>query len=170
MNFSRRGGRHTETRRFTLHELVEEAIRLVKLTHQGSRVNCDNLCPRDLMLECDRQALFQVLVNILSNACDASAPGDQVELLAFEEAKRIRIEILDQGKGIEKEQLEYVFEPFYTTKSPGEGTGLGLAVAYKIIQDHNGSIQIDSQPGTGTRVVLELPKQAQFYHEPHPDH
>jgi signal transduction histidine kinase len=158
MNFSRRGGRQTEIQHFPLKELVDEAMRLVKLTHQGSRVSCGNLCPVGLHLACDRQALFQVLVNILTNACDASSPGDRVELLAFEKDQAIRIEVLDQGKGIDKTQLEYVFEPFYTTKSPGEGTGLGLAVAYKIMQDHNGSIQLDSEPGVGTRVILELPK------------
>ena len=170
MNFSRRGGRHTEIQRFQLKELVDEAMSLLKLTHQGSRVSCNNLCPTQLTLECDRQALFQVLVNILTNACDASSPGDQVELLAFELEENIRIEILDQGEGIDKDQLEYVFEPFYTTKSPGEGTGLGLALAYKIIQDHHGSIQLDSEPGVGTRVVVELPKNTRLSHEPHPYH
>ena len=170
MNFSRRGGEQTELQYFSLKELADEAMRLVKLTHQGSRVSCGNLCPLELHLECDRQALFQVLVNILTNACDASSPGDRVELLAFEQGTTIRIEVLDQGKGIDKTKLEYVFEPFYTTKSPGEGTGLGLAVAYKIMQDHNGSIQLDSEPGVGTRVILELPKQARLHHELHPDH
>jgi len=170
MSFSRRGGQRAEVRDFALKELADEAMRLVKLTHQGSRVSCNNLCPSDLTLECDRQALFQVLVNILTNACDASSPDDRVELLAFERDGCIRVEVLDQGKGIDKQQLEYVFEPFYTTKSPGEGTGLGLALAYKIVQDHNGSLQIDSEPGVGTRVVLELPKKARLSHESHPDH
>jgi Na+/proline symporter/signal transduction histidine kinase len=170
MSFSRRGGRHTETQRFSLHELIDEAMRLVTLTRQGSQVSGNNLCPMELSVECDRQALFQVLVNILTNACDASSPGDQVELLAFEKATSVRIEVLDQGKGIDKEHMEYVFEPFYTTKLPGEGTGLGLAVAYKIMQDLNGSIQLDSEPGTGTRVVLDLPKKTGVHHEPTLNH
>lgn len=168
MNFSRRGGGDVQT--FPLKEVADEAIRLVRLTHQGHQVTCDNLCPMELMIECDRQALFQVLVNLFSNACDASSAGDRVELLAFEQNSTIKIEILDQGKGIEKQQLNYVFEPFYTTKSPGEGTGLGLALAYKILQDHNGTIQIDSEPGVGTRVILELPKKAQLNHESDIDH
>ena len=170
MNFSRRGGFGTDIQTFPLREVVDEAVRLVKLTHQGNQVMCDNLCPMDLQIECDRQGIFQILVNLLTNACDASSAGDRVELLAFEQHDMLRIEILDQGKGIDKQQLEYVFEPFYTTKSPGEGTGLGLALAYKIVQDHHGTIKIDSEPGIGTRVILELPKRAQFTHESNTNH
>ncbi len=158
MNFSRRGGIGTDIQTFPLKELTDEAIRLVSLTHQGRQITYENLCPVELVIECDRQALFQVLVNLFTNACDTSSAGDRVELLAFERSTTIVIEILDQGKGIDKQQLEYVFEPFYTTKSPGDGTGLGLALAYKIIQDHKGTIKIDSEPGIGTRVILELPK------------
>jgi Na+/proline symporter/signal transduction histidine kinase len=169
MNFSRGGGIGTDVRTFHLREIVDEAMRLVRLTHQGRQVECVNLCPDDLTLEGDRQAISQVLVNLFTNACDASSAGDRVELFATSGDESIRLEVLDQGDGIDPRQLEYIFEPFYTTKAPGEGTGLGLALAYKIISDHNGTIQIDSEPGVGTRVILELPKQARIRHEPDTD-
>jgi signal transduction histidine kinase len=70
----------------------------------------------------------------------------------------IQIEIHDQGEGIPEHIQDYVFEPFFTTKQPGEGTGLGLPLVYKIIEEHNGDIEIDSAPGTGTRVVVRLPR------------
>jgi Na+/proline symporter/signal transduction histidine kinase len=159
MNFSRRSGIGNDIQQCSVKEIVEEAMRLVHLTQQGREVECENLCPANLTLTCERQGILQVLVNLLSNACDASSSGDRVEVLAFEHDGTIRIEILDQGQGIDSEQLEYIFEPFYTTKAPGEGTGLGLPLAYKIISDHKGKIQVDSESGVGTRVVLELAKK-----------
>jgi PAS domain S-box-containing protein len=170
MNFSRSGGIGTDIRIFPLKEIADEAIRLVRLTHHGRQISCENFCPKDLLIEADRQALSQVLVNLLSNACDASEPGDRVELLARETGEWIKIEILDQGKGIEPDKKAYIFEPFFTTKSPGEGTGLGLALVYKIVREHRGRIGLDSEPGIGTRVILELPKTARLHHETDPDH
>jgi Na+/proline symporter/signal transduction histidine kinase len=165
MNFSRSGGIGTDIREFSLHEIAEEAIRLVKLTHRGRQVSCDNQCPAHLMLEGDRQSLSQVLVNILTNACDASKPGSRVELIAAEGDEMVKIEVSDQGEGISLKNQQYIFEPFFTTKPPGEGTGLGLAMAYKIISDHSGTIDVESEPGQGTRIIIELPKAAQLHHE-----
>jgi Na+/proline symporter/signal transduction histidine kinase len=165
MNFSR-GGIGSDIRRFSVRDVADEAIRLVRLTHHGRQISCANLCPDALILEGDRQGLSQVLVNVLTNACDASKPGSEVGLSAFEIDGTVHIEVVDQGEGIPEENQGYVFEPFFTTKPPGEGTGLGLAMAYKIVTDHNGTINIDSRPGHGTRVTIELPKTAQIHHEP----
>ncbi|MEN8177775.1 MAG: HAMP domain-containing sensor histidine kinase, partial [Pseudomonadota bacterium] len=170
MNFSRHGRIGTDIQEFHLKELADEAIRLVGLTHHGRQVGCENFCPGDLLIEGDRQSLSQVMVNLLTNACDASAAGDRVELLAVEQDEMVTIEILDQGKGIENHQLEYIFEPFYTTKPAGEGTGLGLALVYKIINEHKGTIEIDSESGVGTRIILKLPKKSQLHHEPDINH
>ncbi|MEJ2593354.1 MAG: ATP-binding protein, partial [Candidatus Thiodiazotropha sp.] len=166
MNFSRSGGIGTDIRRFSVKEVADEAIRLVRLTHHGRHISCENFCPHELMLEGDRQGLSQVLVNVLTNACDASAPGGEVGLSAKEFDGAVRIEVIDRGEGIPEENQAYIFEPFFTTKPPGEGTGLGLAMAYKIVTDHNGTINIDSRPGHGTRVTIELPKASKLHHEP----
>jgi signal transduction histidine kinase len=66
--------------------------------------------------------------------------------------------ISDHGKGIVEQDLERIFEPFYTTKLPGQGTGLGLSLVYKIIQDHGGRIDVISRLGHGTRISVKLPK------------
>jgi signal transduction histidine kinase len=158
MNFSRSGGIGGNLCDFSLQEVADEAIRLVKLTRHGRQIQCKNLSPSDLTLRADRQGITQILVNVLSNACDASPPGSQVELSAGEIGDQVRIEVLDQGEGIAEQDLGYIFEPFFTTKAPGDGTGLGLAIAYKIVTDHQGSISIDSEKGTGTKVIIELPK------------
>ena len=80
--------------------------------------------------------------------------------------EQVVILVTDQGEGIPQDDQSYIFEPFFTTKPPGEGTGLGLAMSYKIVADHQGTISIDSEPGEGTRVTIELPKIAQLHHEP----
>jgi signal transduction histidine kinase len=160
MNFSRSGSVGGDYQGFTLNEVVEEAISLVRLTRKGKQVECSNRCPPQLQLVGDRQRLSQVLVNLLTNAYDASRPGDEVEIFAFEKQDRVQLEVMDQGRGIPEQVRESIFEPFFTTKKPGEGTGLGLSLVHKIIQEHNGEIEVDSVPGLGTRVVIRLPLQA----------
>jgi signal transduction histidine kinase len=137
---------------------MEEAIQLVGLTRAGKHVEFSNSCPEALLMKGDRQRLAQVMVNLLTNACDASEPGDRVEIFAFTSHDEIQIEVMDQGEGIPEEALDVIFEPFFTTKEAGKGTGLGLPMVGKIIEEHNGSIAIDSAPGVGTRVIIKLPQ------------
>jgi PAS domain S-box-containing protein len=138
-------------------ECVEEAIRLVRLSRAGKQVTWSNRCDKRTLVEGDHARLVQVFVNLLTNACDASQPGDLVELYSTAEAEFARIEVVDEGSGIPKQYLDRVFEPFFTTKQPGEGTGLGLPLVYNIVQDHGGSVSIESVVDHGTRVILRLP-------------
>lgn len=140
-----------------LHDTVEEAMRLVRLSRAGKLVTGRNLCEPGLLVHGDRQRLIQVFVNLLTNACDASRPGEEVDIRGGKVGDHVEIEVVDRGSGIDPEVLDRVFEPFFTTKDPGEGTGLGLPLAYSIVQDHGGTIQIDSEAGMGTRVVVRLP-------------
>ncbi len=159
MNFSRRG-ESAPPERFPLAELLAEAVALVQLSHRRRQVRCDHFCPPEIELTGQRQQLLQVLVNLLTNAMDASPQDGRVELLAINEERQIRLEVIDYGEGIAPERLELVCEPFYTTKQVGEGTGLGLALAHSIVTAHGGKIEIDSQPGVGTRLVVILPLAA----------
>ncbi len=157
MGFSRSGNPQENRERMNLHDTVLEAIRLVRLSRSGREVECLNACPTDLELLGDRQKFLQVFVNLLTNACDASQPGDRVEVRGRRENGQVRIEVRDKGQGIPKELHERVFEPFFTTKRPGEGTGLGLPMVYRIIDDYGGSVEIDSVVGSGTRAIVRLP-------------
>ena len=85
-------------------------------------------------------------------------------MLAFSDDDQVQIEVMDQGEGMPEHVKDYIFEPFFTTKKPGEGTGLGLPMVYKIIEEHSGSINVDSESGVGTRVVIRLPQ----HHVPSP--
>ncbi|MEJ1384968.1 MAG: ATP-binding protein [Candidatus Sedimenticola sp. (ex Thyasira tokunagai)] len=158
MNFSRSGRVGVSLEQFHFNDIVEEAIQLVQLTRAGKRVEFNNSCPGGLELSGDKQRLSQVMVNLLTNACDASKPGDQVEIFAFKDNEQVHIEIMDQGDGIPDEDQKMIFEPFFTTKDAGKGTGLGLSMVNKIIDEHKGSIEIDSIQDVGTRVVIHLPQ------------
>ncbi|WP_317623041.1 sensor histidine kinase [Thiohalomonas denitrificans] len=140
-----------------LAEIIDESVRLVRLSHSGKQLQFDVDCSASLSAIGDRQRLVQVFVNLLSNACDASAPGERIRVSAFEQADYVMIEIVDHGSGIDPDELDQVFEPFFTTKEPGEGTGLGLPMVYNIVQEHSGSVTIDSIPGGGIRVQVQLP-------------
>jgi signal transduction histidine kinase len=107
----------------------------------------------------DETAISQVLLNVVVNAFHAMPNGGLCRIAA--EAHHANgtcwliVSVKDTGIGIKKEELARVFEPFYTTKS--SGTGLGLAIAYRIMEDHGGTIQVSSTAGIGTTVVVTFP-------------
>jgi two-component system sensor histidine kinase HydH len=97
----------------------------------------------------------RALVNLVNNAIEASNKGQDVRISANAGENMLFIKIKDQGSGMDRETLENIFVPFYTKKS--EGTGLGMAIAKKIIDAHKGEISVKSQPGLGTEVTIRLP-------------
>ena len=106
--------------------------------------------------------LVQVFVNLLTNATDASEPGQQISVSSERRGGNVAIFVSDQGKGIPEDHLPRVFEPFFTTKTVGEGTGLGLSLAYNIVQEHDGSISVSSGPDRGCRFEILLPGAGEF--------
>jgi signal transduction histidine kinase len=101
--------------------------------------------------------LNQVFMNILDNSCYALKENGIIHIRLHKKEKDVIIEFEDNGCGIKKEQLAKIFEPFYTTKPIGQGTGLGMSISYKVIQQHNGSITVDSEEGKGTKFTITLP-------------
>jgi len=106
--------------------------------------------------------LQQVFVNLISNAAEALEGGGGERVLRIQtqhlsERECVSVSFADTGVGIPKENLPKLFEPFFSTKKKGKGVGLGLSVAYGIIQEHGGSIQVQSEEGRGTTFTLELP-------------
>jgi signal transduction histidine kinase len=100
--------------------------------------------------------LNQVWTNLIDNAADAMGGSGTIELVTRCENTFVMVEIADNGPGIPRDVLPRVFEPFYTTKEVGVGTGLGLDISLRIIQQHNGTIEVQSQPGY-TRFIIRLP-------------
>lgn len=100
--------------------------------------------------------LLQVFINILSNAVEAMPGGGKIFITTSLRGSTVIVEIRDTGKGISAENLSKVFDPFFTTKEIGSGTGLGLSICYGIIRQHNGTIDISSEGGNGTKVIIKL--------------
>lgn len=111
--------------------------------------------PDPLPVPVDGLKMERALVNLISNAIDASFIGGRVSVDAEVRHGRLEIRIRDNGTGMDRETLENIFIPFYTKKS--SGTGLGMAIAKKIVEGHDGKINIVSQENTGTEVTVELP-------------
>lgn len=103
------------------------------------------------------RAFAQVVGNLLRNAFDASPPQGVVELRATRQGSRLRLEVCDRGPGMTPDQLARAREPFFTTKAPGTGLGLGLFLADRLAEHLGGSLSLTAREGGGTRVALELP-------------
>ena len=163
MNFARTGN-HAHANRYEpviIRRCVDESVNLLSLSDKGMGIRYLNECPEDLMVLGDEQRLVQVFVNLLANARDASPEGGVVRVSGNHDGYSAIIEVCDEGSGIPQDQLDHIFEPFYTTKAPNKGTGLGLSLVYSIVEEHYGNIQVESPAdqttGRGTCVRLKLP-------------
>lgn len=103
--------------------------------------------------------LQQVFLNLMTNACHAMPKGGTlvIETKASAGGDRVVVRVSDTGEGIPADDRGKIFDPFFTTKKPGKGTGLGLSISYRIIKEHEGSIEVESEPGKGTAFTVSLP-------------
>ncbi len=101
--------------------------------------------------------LNQVFMNILDNAQDAMGESGTLTINTYKSGNNVKIEFIDTGKGIPKENLNKVFDPFFTTKPVGKGTGLGMSISYRVINDHKGTIEVESEVNKGTKFTITLP-------------
>jgi two-component system, NtrC family, sensor kinase len=109
------------------------------------------------MLRCYAQELNQVFMNILVNAAQAMKESGTIVVRTYHADDQIFIEISDNGVGIHPDNINRIFDPFFTTKDVGKGTGLGMHIAYNIIQKHKGTIRVESTLGQGTTFIIRLP-------------
>jgi signal transduction histidine kinase len=106
---------------------------------------------------CYSAKLNQVVLNLVTNALQATSKGGRVTVRTTESGRGPRIEVVDTGSGIPEAHLTKIFDPFFTTKPAGQGTGLGLSISYKIIEEHKGTIAVESKVGVGTKFTIALP-------------
>jgi PAS domain S-box-containing protein len=104
----------------------------------------------------------QVLVNVTNNAIESSRSGQTVFIRLKKDGDNVVAQIVDNGRGMTREETGRIFDPFYTTRQAEGGTGLGLSLTYSIVRQHNGTIDVDSEPGKGTCVSVRLPVAAQL--------
>lgn len=162
VNFSHAGSsaEQLELMPCNVADCVDEAIHLLNLDREAQQIRFSNHCDREVLVLADSQRLLQVFVNLLSNARDACDEEGHVQIQSYSRGDRILIDVDDNGCGIPAALRSQIFEPFVTTKDPGAGTGLGLALVYSIMEDLGGSVQLTSplQAGSrpGSRFTLEL--------------
>jgi two-component system nitrogen regulation sensor histidine kinase NtrY len=140
-----------------LNDIVQSTVRMAESTYGGMSFQLD-LTPDPPAIDADPEQIRRVLNNLLKNSVEASGKMQVVRVSTrFEEAPRpaVRLEIVDHGDGMKPETLKRLFTPYFTTKK--NGTGLGLAIAEKIVKDHDGDIEVESEPGKGTRITIRFP-------------
>jgi signal transduction histidine kinase len=143
--------------------VINLSLRLVDDLLTANMISVEKNLPREIIrVRGDEDSLVRALENLYRNAIDAMPKGGTLRLGVFWEEqmlKTIRLEIADTGPGIQKDHIDRVFDPFFTTKEVGKGTGLGLSIVHGIIQEHQGTITIESQLGRGTKFTIVLPTE-----------
>ena len=157
LDFSRT--KPTEVRRVDMAEVVEDAVSLARLDPSAKERRVEaQVEGAPLLVMGDADALKEALLNLLFNALRAVREGGDVTVRARESGGQVLIEVEDTGVGIAPADLERLFEPFFTTAPPGEGTGLGLSLVYGTVERHRGAIQAASAgPGKGAVFRMTLP-------------
>lgn len=156
MAFGRAGGgpRQAVAVNEVLRRALEEALRESLPRHVSIHEDLD---PQDPEVQANESYLQQVFLNILINALQAMPAGGELNMRSRVEGRTVVVRVSDTGVGIGREQQARVFDPFYTTRQTGDGVGLGLSIAYGIIKDYGGHIELESEPGRGTSLTVRLP-------------
>jgi two-component system, NtrC family, sensor kinase len=156
LNFSRSGQKESET--LDINKLVLDVLSLLEhqleMAHIKVVRELGDHMPR---IRGNENQLQQVFFNLMLNARDAMPSGGWLTLRTRADDDAAIVEVSDTGHGIKREDIKRIYDPFFTTKGIGRGTGLGLAVSYGIVQEHAGGIFVDSTPGKGTTFQVALP-------------
>ncbi len=178
----------------TFSRKVEPKLKPVDLNHEISQAVqiLQHTLPRMICIETklqedlwgisgDATQLEQILLNLGLNAADAMPKGGNISITTqnvvlgedatlygkeLPKGEYVKLIVADTGLGISKEALKHIFDPFFTTKEVGKGTGLGLAMVYGVVQNHNGHISCQSKPGSGTLFTIHLPRLKETVEEP----
>lgn len=153
-----------------INTVLQQSLALLAPRFREQRVQVEQRLAEDLLsITADPDRLEQVFVNLLNNAADAMPEGGKVsvESAACQANGRpcLMVSIADTGSGIPEEYLKSIFDPFFSTKPKGRGTGLGLSVSYNIIRGHGAQIEVESQVGRGTVFRVRLPADGRRHEE-----
>lgn len=156
-----------------IHKIISEVVDMLKRTIHKRIVIRQHLDAQKAQIQGDPTQVQNAIMNIALNARDAMPDGGELKFatsIAHLDAEYcrtnpydikpgsfVKVSVTDNGTGMDEETQKKIFEPFYTTKGPGKGTGMGLASVYGTAKTHSGSIEVDSRPGHGTTMVLYLP-------------
>lgn len=156
--------------RFDLPEVLQQWTGDFAMTAQRKKIQLQLdtshfSSPSDIVA--DKEKLARIVFNLLSNALKYTPAGGFIHVSLADEGERLRIEVKDSGKGIDKEELTKVFERFFQAKGAASGTGIGLALVKSFVELHHGEVRVESEPGKGTCFIVLLPRQQEgFVEEP----
>lgn len=147
-------------KRVQFKNLVENAIDFIKgQLPSGISINME--VPEDIEVNLDPKRIRQVLINLISNSLQAMTKGGVLTIKAWEsiedDAKMLYLQVQDTGHGISKQDVSKIFDPFFTKRDVGKGSGLGLSISHSIIEQHGGSIEVESVPEKGSKFTVILP-------------
>jgi len=146
----------------SLQSIIEKSLKLIDHHLKMNRIALEReLGSQTVLLYCDPEQIEQALLALEINAVEAMPEGGtlKIQVVVSDDSRDVILRIRDEGVGISKENLEHIFEPFFSTKESGKATGLGLAVVFGIIERHRGTIRVESELGVGTTFIITLPLQ-----------
>jgi signal transduction histidine kinase len=139
-------------------ELVSGACELARPTLEASGIVLRSRSEGDLpLVSVDGGQIEQAFLNLITNSIDAMPEGGTLTVSVRATNSQVEFEVADTGCGIPREHLERIFDPLFTTKRPGKGTGLGLTITRDVVAAHGGSLSVASEPGGGTAVIVRIP-------------
>lgn len=142
-----------------INRALQEVLELVRHKARYDRIEIRESLQADLPpVRGDGNGLRQVFMNLLLNAHQAINGAGAIEIVTLGAGPEVIIQVKDTGSGIHPEMLDRIWDPFFTTKSVGQGLGLGLAVTYNIVKRHGGDIRVESQRGEGSTFTVRLPQ------------
>jgi two-component system NtrC family sensor kinase len=151
------GTRRGDIKEVRLEREIQLALELC--AHRLKDVQVDVQVPKDLSVRVSPDEFNQVMMNLVDNAATAMGGDGRLKLSVWRDGTDAVIEVEDDGPGIPDEQLDRIFEPFFSTKVPGQGSGIGLSVARGIIEGYAGTLKAESNDERGSRFVIRLPKE-----------
>lgn len=140
-----------------LAELVRHSAGMIRTRAGTQNVEVTVHTPDSLRVQADSGLIRQVILNVMLNALQAMPDGGRLTVTAEAAGRRAALRVADTGHGIAPEHLDRIFDPFFTTKKGG--TGLGLSICYGIIERHGGQMEVESEPGVGTTMIIRLPER-----------
>ncbi len=154
-HFSRKGPAVDE--KCNVHDIIENCL-LILHSNIRNRINVvTNFSEQSSLVKGNEGRLHQAIMNIIANATQAVGEEGKIDITTKRKKGKMEIWIEDDGEGIPEKNLMKISDPFFTTKAPGEGTGLGLFITFSIIEEHNGHIEVESVRGKGTKFTITLP-------------
>lgn len=161
LSYSRQGKAEKVLTEYDATFAVQEAVNMVQKLLPSNIELKTNICKTSYYICGQLGAMNQILLNLATNAVHAMEHGGKLSIqfgLSIEDDKQVRLLVEDTGCGIPKEIKMQVFQPFFTTKQDGKGTGIGLTVVKRLTEEHGGRIRVKTEEGKGTTFILDFPR------------